>query len=128
MFKIIVAGGRDFKDYALLEKELDWLLRYNIEPIHYEPICILCGMAHGADMLGRAYAQKHGYKYVEYPAKWHIHGKRAGFIRNEEMAKDADALVAFWDGKSRGTKDMIDRAYKHGLQVSVIRYGDKHNN
>lgn len=117
MFRVIVAGSRDFKDYQLLEKTLDYFLQ-NIN----EPIRILCGMANGADALGLLYAHWHNYELEKHPAKWNIHGKRAGFIRNEEMANNADALVAFWDGKSHGTKDMIKRAQEHGLGIRVIRY------
>lgn len=117
MFRVIVAGGREFKDYQLLEKTLDDFLQDRKEPTR-----ILCGMAHGADELGLLYAHWHNYELEKHPAKWDIHGKRAGFIRNEEMANNADALIAFWDGKSHGTKDMIKRAKKHGLDIRVIRY------
>ena len=117
MFRVIVAGSREFKDYQLLEKTLDDFLQDRKEPTR-----ILCGMAHGADELGLLYAHWHNYELEKHPAKWDIHGKRAGFIRNEEMANNADALVAFWDGKSHGTKDMIKRAKEHGLGIRVIRY------
>lgn len=117
MFRVIVAGSREFKDYQLLEKTLDDFLQDRKEPTR-----ILCGMAHGADELGLLYAHRHNYELEKHPAKWNIHGKRAGFIRNEEMANNADALVAFWDGKSHGTKDMIKRAQEHGLGIRVIRY------
>ena len=117
MFRVIVAGSREFKDYQLLKKTLDDFLQDQKEPIR-----ILCGMARGADELGLLYAHWHNYELERHPAKWNIHGKRAGFIRNEEMANNADALVAFWDGKSHGTNDMIKRAKKHGLSIRVIRY------
>ena len=57
-----------------------------------------------------------------FPADWNKYGKRAGYIRNEQMAKEADALIAFWDGKSKGTKHMIDIARSKGLLIRVIRY------
>lgn len=122
MLRLIVAGGRDFDDYNMLEATLDYLLQANSGRTNLEPVCIICGMAYGADMLGRAYAQKRGYECREYPAKWEIHGKRAGLIRNEQMAQNADALIAFWDGESHGTRDMIDRAKRHGLETIVVRY------
>lgn len=117
MFRVIVAGSREFKDYQLLEKTLNDFLQDRKEPTR-----ILCGMAHGADELGLLYAHRHNYELEKHPAKWDIHGKRAGFIRNEEMANNADALIAFWDGESHGTKDMIQRAKEHGLGIKVIRY------
>lgn len=65
---------------------------------------------------------------VRFPANWAAFGKRAGYIRNEQMAKYAvedgscGMLIAFWDGKSRGTKHMIDLANKHGLKVHVVSF------
>lgn len=59
---------------------------------------------------------------IHFPANWDKHGKSAGHIRNAEMAKYADALVAFWDGKSKGTKGMIDYATRCNLRVKVVRY------
>lgn len=116
MFKVIVAGGREFNDYQLLKNKLDQLLqnKNNVE--------IVCGKARGADTLGEAYAKEMGYSVKEFPAQWNEFGKRAGYIRNEEMAKYADACVAFWDGESKGTKHMIDLANKHKIEVRVIKY------
>lgn len=117
MFRVIIAGGRDFNDYALLEQKMDKLLK------NQDDIVVVCGMARGADSLGEQYAKSRGYTVYYYPAKWDKYGKSAGYRRNEKMAENADALVAFWDGKSRGTKHMIDIAISHNLNVRVIRYG-----
>ena len=57
-----------------------------------------------------------------HPADWERHGKAAGPIRNAEMADVSDALIAFWDGQSCGTKSMIELAKRKGLQVAVVRY------
>lgn len=111
---IIVAGGRDFDDYELLSSKLDKIFA-NINPV------IVCGEARGADLLGRRYAVEHNLSIMSYPADWSL-GKRAGFIRNEAMAKVADGLVAFWDGESKGTKHMIELMKKLGKRVTVIRY------
>ena len=116
MFKLIVAGGRDFDDYQLLKNKLDKLLQNKTE------VEIVCGKAKGADTLGERYAKEKGYLVKEFPAQWDKFGKRAGYLRNEEMAKYADACVAFWDEKSRGTKHMIDLAKKHKLKIRVINY------
>lgn len=77
-------------------------------------------MARGADLLGEKYAVERGYHVDRYPADWNGLGKRAGYIRNEQMARNADALVAFWDGQSRGTKHMIDLASRYGLKIRII--------
>ena len=83
---------------------------------------IVSDHASGADALGERYAQERGYETEVYPADWKTNGRAAGPIRNAQMAAVADALIAFWDGKSRGTKNMIDTATKRGLQVAVVRY------
>ncbi len=118
MFRVIIAGGRDFSDYNLLKETMDYLLS-NIK----DNIVVVCGMANGADKLGERYARERGYEVMYFPADWKKYGKSAGVIRNEEMAQNADALVAFWDGKSRGTKNMIGLAKKYKLKVRVKMYG-----
>jgi len=82
---------------------------------------IVCGMTNGADLLGKRYGEEHRYPIKEFPPDW-TKGKSAGYIRNEEMAKYADALIAFWDGSSKGTKHMIDLAKKYNLKVKVQKY------
>ena len=117
-YKVIIAGCRDFADYELLKEKCDFYLQ-NKKP---EIIVIVSGHASGADTLGERYAQERGYETEIYPADWKTNGRAAGPIRNAQMATVADALIAFWDGKSRGTKNMIDTATKRGLQVAVVRY------
>ena len=117
-YKVIVAGCRDFADYELLKEKCDFYLQ-NQKP---EDIVIVSDHASGADALGERYAQERGYETEVYPADWKTNGRAAGPIRNAQMASVAHALIAFWDGKSRGTKNMIDTATKRGLQVAVVRY------
>ena len=71
-------------------------------------------------MVQKKYANERGYPIKQFPADWNKYGKSAGYKRNEEMAKYADALIAFWDGKSKGTKHMIDLAKRYGLKVKVV--------
>lgn len=125
-FRVIIAGGRDFArtpidkaDWELLTSSLDKLLQ-NKRRTHR--IVVLCGMAKGADMAGRRYAEQRRYHVRYFPADWDQYGKRAGIIRNDLMAQNADALVAFWDGESPGTRNMIETARKYNLQVRVIKY------
>ena len=117
MLRVIVAGGRSFNDYERLKRVMDHLLSNTADEI-----VVVCGMARGADSLGEQYAKEKGYEIRYFPADWKSLGKSAGYKRNEQMAQNADALVAFWDGQSCGTKHMIDLACKHGLDVRVIRY------
>ena len=114
--KIIIAGGRNFRDYDKLRESCDNLL------VNQKEVEIVSGTAAGADTLGERYAQEKGYEVKKFPAQWDLYGKSAGYKRNQQMAEYADGLIAFWDGKSRGTKHMIDIANKMGLKVRVVRY------
>ena len=115
--RIIIAGSRDFNDYQLLKERCDYQLQ-NIK----EEIIIVSGTARGADQLGEKYAKEKGYKINSHPANWDKFGKSAGYRRNEEMAQNADALIAFHNGVSKGTKHMIDLANKYKLKVCVVKY------
>lgn len=114
--KVIIAGSRNFDDSYLMMIKMDKILE-NLPEVE-----IVSGGAKGADTLGEQYAKTYGHGLKIFPADWNKYGKSAGYIRNEEMAKYADCLVAFWDGKSRGTKHMIDLANKYGLQTRTILF------
>lgn len=115
-FKVIIAGGRDFSNYQQLKLLVDYYLK------NKQDIEIVSGCARGADSLGEAYAKEHNYPIARFPADWDLYGKRAGYLRNQQMAEYADALIAFWDGSSRGTKHMIDIATNLGLSVRIVNY------
>jgi len=117
MKRIIIAGGREFTDKRQMELALEPLL--SSYPFSIE---IVSGGARGADRLGEKYAKNRGLKLTVMPADWDKYGKRAGPKRNLEMAKYADVLVAFWDGKSTGTRNMINQALQHGLGIHVYRW------
>lgn len=119
MFKVIIAGGRDFNDYGLLTTKCKQFLFTNYNP---QDIEIVSGKARGADSLGEQFAKMCNMKVAEFAADWDRHGKAAGYIRNKQMAEYADALIAFWDKKSRGTMHMINLAKEKGLHVRVIYY------
>lgn len=115
MMRVIVAGGRDFDNKSLLS----YVLGLRLSP---KNTVIISGGAKGADKWGEAYAKKHGIPVEVYPADWKRFGKSAGYRRNTDMALVATHLIAFWDGKSRGTRHMIDIATSKGLNVEVVRY------
>lgn len=123
--RIIVAGGRDFDDYKLLRNTLNWYLASpkSVDEVVWEQVTIVSGCANGADTLGLKYAKEFKHRIKRFPADWDTYGKSAGPLRNAEMGKYADELVAFWDGKSRGTKDMIDRMLRRKKKVCVVFYG-----
>ena len=114
--RVIIAGGRDFSDYQLLKDRVNYYMS------NASDVVVICGEAKGADLLGKNLAKENGWLVKSFPAKWELHGKSAGYIRNKEMADTADVLVAFWDGKSRGTANMIEIAKKKGLPVRIVRY------
>ena len=116
-FKVIIAGSRHFNDYPLLCEKCDMLLSQKHQT---HDIVVISGTARGADILGERYAKECGYQLNRFPANWNRHGNKAGFLRNLEMADNADALIAFWDGTSNGTKSMIEIARKKGLAVRII--------
>jgi hypothetical protein len=117
MIKVIVAGGRDFNQYDLLKKKLDFYLKNITEPIE-----IVSGAANGADKLGEKYAKEKGLKLKLFPANWNKYNKSAGFIRNKEMADYATHCVCFHDGVSKGTLHMINLAKENNLIVRVVKY------
>lgn len=95
-----------------------------IELSGFIPTLVLSGKAKGADSMGEYWAKRNSIPIQEYPADWGSYGRGAGFKRNIQMAKNADALIAVWDGVSRGTKHMIDTAKALGLKVFIYNIGE----
>ena len=116
--KIVVAGCRDFNDYSRLKMELD----AHLDPMADFQIIIISGCASGADALGEKYAMEHNLLIERYPADWERYGRAAGPKRNMQMAKATDEVIVFWDGKSRGTKNMIECAKKANKPCKVVLY------
>lgn len=112
MYKVIVAGSRNITNEQYIYDILDVLIEPGME--------IVSGCAKGVDTVALDYAKDNGIPYEEFPAEWDKHGKQAGPIRNREMGLYADNLVAFWDGKSSGTKHMIDFMIKLDKPVVMI--------
>lgn len=123
MVRIIIAGTRSFNDYALLRKTMCSLFG-QVSPSQMEVISGHCPT--GADSLGEIFARRNGIRLTTFPANWEKYGKAAGPIRNKQMAEYVSTdgyLVAFWDGKSRGTKNMIEEAYRVGVTVKIVQIG-----
>lgn len=92
--------------------------------LHKESISeVVSGAARGADSLGELFAKENNIPVKQFPADWNAHGRAAGPIRNRQMAEYADVLIAFWDGKSPGTKNMIETMLKKGKIVKVYMTG-----
>ena len=130
--RVIIAGGRDFNDFKLLESNINKIFKQLSDEklisiyVNESNIEIICGKARGADTLGEQFAKDYKLSIKYFPADWNTYGKSAGYRRNAEMAnyakEDNGVLIAFWDGKSKGTKHMIDLAKSNNIRVFIINY------
>lgn len=121
-FNIIIAGSRSFNDYAMLAQVCDNIIKNaNSSKI----VKIISGNSRGADILGEHYATERGYELQRIPADWNKYGKSAGPIRNSQMVAEADLLICFWDGTSKGTKHMISVAKKKNITTHIIPFAYK---
>lgn len=111
--KVIIAGGRNYHDASEVARAVA-LSGFKVSEV-------VSGGASGVDAVGEAWASERGVQLRRFPADWSTHGRAAGPIRNRQMAAYADALVAVWDGQSRGTANMIREAEQAGLSVYVHR-------
>lgn len=113
--RVIVCGSRGYEDREQIELRLSQLPPSPTTTIVH-------GAARGPDTIAGQFAALCGMTVEEHPAEWDRLGKSAGRVRNEKMALlGADLCIAFWDGKSRGTKDMIDRCHVHEIPAEIIR-------
>lgn len=117
MNRIIIAGSRTFTDYELLCTKMDRICSNLGDEVE-----VVSGGARGADLLGEKWAKGRGHPVKLFPAEWDRFGHSAGYQRNKLMAAYATHLVAFWDGKSRGTQHMIECAIHHHLGIRVVRF------
>lgn len=118
-YRVVVFGSREFDDYDFLKETLVQQFKYK----HLEPsdVTIVEGGARGADALAEFFAKEHsGVAHKQFPADWDKHGKSAGHIRNSEMAKYCDFGIAFWDGKSKGTRSMVEKLERMDKEVIVV--------
>jgi hypothetical protein len=134
---MIIAGGRDFSQYPILEEKCKKVLSilksegyfFECKETSKKSIEIISGVSNGAETLEEKFANKFGLKVVRFPANWEKYGKVAGYKRNEEMVSYAKedqtlgVLIAFWNKRSNATSDMINFAKKYGLRVFVFNYG-----
>ncbi len=109
--KTIIAGSRGITQEAILD--------IAIANCPFIITSVVSGGARGVDKLGETFSKKHHLPLYLYPAKWDLFGKSAGYIRNKEMAENSEALLAIWDGSSKGTKHMIDLAKKYKLTIYI---------
>lgn len=114
--RLLICGGRDLKLCTAEIQDAVWKLR------HKENIQLIHGCAAGVDDAARRWAEEWDHDIDPYPADWNKYGKAAGPIRNTQMLTEGkpDVVIAFWDLKSTGTKDMVNKALKGNVPVLII--------
>lgn len=113
--KTIICGSRTISDYQEVGRA--------IQASGFRVTTVISGGARGVDRMGEIWARTNNRLLKIYRANWRKYGNSAGYLRNAQMAQEAEAVIALWDGVSRGTKHMIDTAERLGLKVYVHRVG-----
>jgi len=107
--KTIIAGGRNITDYSVVERA--------IKDSGFTITEVVTGRCRGVDWCGEDYAEANGIPVKPFPAEWNRYGTMAGPIRNRQMAEYGEALILVWNGKSRGSANMLEEATKRGLKI-----------
>jgi len=110
--KVAVIGSRTFNDYELVKETLTKL----------DITLLVSGGAKGADSLGERYANENNITTLIFKPDWERHGRGAGMVRNTDIVKNSDIVVAFWDGSSKGTLDSIRKVEKLNKGLMIIKY------
>jgi len=108
--KVAVIGSRGFNDYELVKTTLS----------PFTITLLVSGGAKGADSLGERYANENNIETLIFKPDWKKHGPAAGPLRNTDIVNNADTIIAFWDGESKGTKDSITKAEKLGKNIIIV--------
>lgn len=131
--KLAIIGSRNFNNYDLLKSTIT---KYFSNPNGYTFNMIVSGGTLGADSLAIKYAKEYLIDWKEFPAEWYNldllpckikldkNGKKynclAGFNRNSSIIKESDLILAFWDGKSKGTQDSLKKAKESKKPTFII--------
>ena len=113
--KVVIGGCRDYTDYISFKSCLDEILKNKSRDI-----LIISGHCSGVDLMGEKYAEEKGFKVEIFLPEWRKFGRAAGPIRNKKMVMHADLVIAFWDGKSKGTRSLIKYAQDEGKDTIII--------
>lgn len=119
-YKIAIIGSRSFNDFDFLDKKVKELM-----PKQKCDFIIVSGGAKGTDTLAEKFADKYGYKLEVWRAKWHTHGKCAGYLRNHDIVRNANMVIAFWDGMNKGTRHTINIAKNDENRIVYVIRIDK---
>lgn len=109
--RVIIAGSRDITSYDFVCEA--------IKESGFHITEVVSGTARGVDQLGERWAKDNGVPVIYFPADWNKFGKSAGYLRNLDMGNYGDALIACWDGKSKGTGHMVDIMSNLGKEIYI---------
>lgn len=120
--RLAIIGSRGFEDYDLLRSTMSEWFDPDGGGLSYAIQEVISGGANGADKLGARFARDNNIPLTELLPDWDKYGKRAGFIRNEDIVKSADFVLAFWDGVSRGTGHSLSIAKRLKKPTLIIYF------
>lgn len=112
--KLAIVGSRGFDNYELMSESLEIYVGM--------ATLVISGGAQGADSLGAKWGRENNLPIQIFLPDWEKHGKSAGYKRNIDIVKNADVVVAFWDGESKGTKHSMDIAEEMGIKLVTVLY------
>ncbi len=111
--KLAIVGSRTFDDVRLFIESI---------PEKSEIEMIISGGANGADLYAEKYAEIENIPLKIFKPQWDVYGKKAGMLRNSDIVNECDKLIAFWDGKSKGTLDSITKAKTQDKLLKIVRF------
>ena len=112
--KLSVIGSRTFENYEMLANEI---LKLNLKISS-----VISGGAKGADTLAEKWARENNIPILLFKPDWKKYGRAAGLRRNESIIESCDYCLAFWDGKSKGTKFSIDLCKKLKKPIKLVNF------
>lgn len=118
MTKIAIVGSRKFNDFELLQKVVDGI----INDLNLDDVKIVSGGAKGTDSLAEQYAILKNFETIIFKPDWKRYGRGAGIVRNKQIVKNSDIVIAFWDAESKGAKSSIDFALKNNKKCFVYNF------
>lgn len=121
--KLAIIGSRTFNDKFLMAEYLAiFSVAYTNDELDPPEVEVISGGAKGADSLGERFAKIHRMSVTIFKPDWDKYGKSAGFIRNQTIVDACDMVLAFWDGKSKGTQDTINKAKKAKKPTFIVYF------
>lgn len=121
--KLAVVGSRTYTDYKDFRTKLLSMVSYYFDSRKKRvafSVDIITGGAKGADSLAELWAKGNQVSCKVIKPDYNKYGRGAPFVRNTEIAKECDEMVAFWDGHSKGTEDVLKKAVQFGKRVTIF--------